>query len=168
MFPLLWGWVDACWVVGAGVEEDYGAGWGGLEGLEHAGEVEAFGLLVEVGVCGEGEADVGEDLVVVGPCWVREVDGWLVRVEFGEEEAAEVDGAGAGDGLQGADLEVLVACFCSSWWWCTYSLLADGWAVAADDELLRGGGEIGQAADGKVLVVQVGVIVDGIVGLISC
>ena len=106
LFPLVLGEVDAGGVVRAGVEEDDGAGGGGVEGAEHAGEVEAFGLGVEVGVVGEGEADVGEDLVVVGPGRVGEVElgAGSLGVEFGEEEGAEVDGAGAGDGLEGAYL----------------------------------------------------------------
>lgn len=95
LFPLVLGGIDAGGVVGAGVQEDHGAGGRCLQRGEHAVEVEALCLLVEVGVGGELEADVGEDLVVVRPCWVGEVDGGLLRVEFGEEEAAEVDGAGA-------------------------------------------------------------------------
>lgn len=55
--------------------------------MEHAIEVETLGVLVEVGVGSELEADVREDLVVIGPGWVREVDGGLLWVEFGEEEA---------------------------------------------------------------------------------
>lgn len=55
-----------------------------------------------VRVFGDGEVDVGEDLFVVGPGWVGEVDGGfgVGGVEAGEEEAAEVEGAGAGDGLE--------------------------------------------------------------------
>ena len=73
--PLIAGGVDACRVVGTGVEEDY-ASFGGLfDGGLHAGEVEAFGGRGEVGVGFYGEVDVAEDLVVVGPCWGGEVDG---------------------------------------------------------------------------------------------
>jgi hypothetical protein len=54
--------------------------------LEHAIEVKTLGFLGEVGVVGEVEADVCEDLVVIGPCWVGEVDGGLLRVEFGQEK----------------------------------------------------------------------------------
>lgn len=50
LFPLVLGWVYACWVVRAGVEEDDGARWRCLQRLQHAVEVEAFGLFVEVGV----------------------------------------------------------------------------------------------------------------------
>ncbi len=99
--PLVTGGVDAGGVMGAGVQEDDAAGGSSVDGGEHAVEVEAFGLRGEVRVGGDGKVDVGEDLVVVGPGWGGEVD-CLVRwagVEFGEEEAAQVDGAGAGDGL---------------------------------------------------------------------
>lgn len=101
--------VDAGGVVGTGVEEDDGALGGVREGLLHADEVETLGLLVEVGVLGNGQTDVGEDLVVVGPCWVAEVDGRLLGgiairvVEAREEETAEMAGAGAGDGLDGGN-----------------------------------------------------------------
>lgn len=101
--------VDAGGVVGAGVEEDDRALGGVREGLLHAFNVEALGLLVEVGVLGDGEADVGEDLVVVGPCWIAEVDGGLLGgiavrvVEARKEETAEMAGASAGDGLDRGD-----------------------------------------------------------------
>lgn len=101
--------VDAGGVVGTGVEEDDGALGSVREGLLHADEVETLGLLVEVGVLGNGQTDVGEDLVVVGPCWVAEVDGRLLGgiairvVEAREEETAEMAGAGAGDGLDGGN-----------------------------------------------------------------
>lgn len=54
--------------------------------------------------------DVGEDLVVVGPCWVAEVDGWFAGVEFREEESSKMDGTCAGDGLETAN-----SFFCKSW-----------------------------------------------------
>ena len=72
----------------ARVEKNDTAGGGRTERADHAIEVEAFRLRGEVGVVGEAEADVCEDLVVVGPCWAGEVDCGLCGVEFGEEEAA--------------------------------------------------------------------------------
>lgn len=72
--PLLFCGVDAGGVVRAGVQEDDAAGGGGVEGGEHAGEVEGFGGRGEVGIGLDGEVDVGEDLVVVCPCWVGDVD----------------------------------------------------------------------------------------------
>lgn len=52
LLPLVFGGIDACWVVRAGVEEDYGALGGGFEGGYHAVEVKAFGFGGEVGVLG--------------------------------------------------------------------------------------------------------------------
>ena len=75
LHPLIAGGVDACRVVGAGVEEDYASFGGFFDGGAHAGEVEGFGGRGEVGVDFYGEVDVAEDLVVVGPCWGGEVDG---------------------------------------------------------------------------------------------
>ena len=57
-------------------------------------------------------------------------------------------GAGAGNGLQRN---------------CT--LLLDGGRVCAEDELLRGTGEFGKTGDGKVFVVQVGVVTEEFIGL---
>lgn len=74
-YPLFAGGVDACGVVGAGVQEDYASSGGLFDGGAHAGEVEAFGGRGEVGVGFDGKVDVAEDLVVVGPCWGGEVDG---------------------------------------------------------------------------------------------
>jgi len=122
-FPLILGGVHARRVVGAGVEEHYAVFRGSVEGGEHAIEVEGASLWVEVGVRLDGEADVGEDLVVVGPCRVAEVDGGRgmhFAVELGEEEGSEVDGARAGDGLEGGD-----------------PFLFDCGAVGAENELLR-------------------------------
>jgi hypothetical protein len=89
-----------------GVEKDDGAGRRCPQRGRHAVEVEALGLGGEVGVVGEGEADICEDLVVIGPGWVGEVDGGLglCWVELGEEKAAQMDSAGSRDGLEGADL----------------------------------------------------------------
>ena len=74
-YPLFAGGVDACRVVGTGVEDDYTSFGGFFNGGAHAGEVEAFGGRGEVWVGFYGEVDVAEDLVVVGPCWGGEVDG---------------------------------------------------------------------------------------------
>ena len=104
--PLVSRWVDAGGVVGAGVQQDDASFAGGLDGGDHAGKVEPFRLWGEVWVGFDGKMDVCEDLIVVGPGRRREVD-WLrvwARVEFGEEEATQMHGAGAGDGLQAYDL----------------------------------------------------------------
>jgi hypothetical protein len=52
------------------VQEDDGAVGGVLDRLHHAIEIKALSLGGEVGVCSDVQADIGEDLVVVGPCWV--------------------------------------------------------------------------------------------------
>lgn len=139
--------VDAGGVVGAGVEEDDGALGGVREGLLHADDVEAPGLLVEVRVLGDGEADIGEDLVVVGPCWVAEVDGGLLGgiavrvVEAREEETAEMAGAGAGDGLDRGDAP-----------------LGDGGSGGTENDLGGFAGKGSETGDGEVFVVGFGVI----------
>jgi hypothetical protein len=97
-----------------------------------------------------GEADVGEDLEVVGPCGVGE-EGEALGVgvvELCEEEGAEVKSAGTGDGLQAGD-----------------ALVLDGRAIGAENELLGGGGVVGQTGDRQVLVVEVGVFAQDLVGL---
>jgi len=75
LFPLVLGRVDTGGIVRASVEEDDAAFGCGLEGAEHAVKVEALGLLAEVWVVLDWEVHVGEDLVVVCPCWRAEVDG---------------------------------------------------------------------------------------------
>ena len=79
LLPLLAGRVDARGVVRAGVEQDDAAFWSGFYGRAQPVEVEAFGLGGEVWVGLYGEVDVGEDLVVIGPCWGGEVDGLVGR-----------------------------------------------------------------------------------------
>lgn len=83
--PLVLRGVDTGWVVCAGVQEDDGSSRRRPQRLEHAIEVKTLGFLGEVGVVGELKADVCEDLVVIGPGWVREVNGGLLRVKFGKE-----------------------------------------------------------------------------------
>lgn len=66
---------------------------------------------MEVGVVVLWEGDVGEDLGVVCPGGRGEVDGCGGvggEVEFAQEEAAEVVGACAGDGLEGRYLDDVV------------------------------------------------------------
>lgn len=166
VLPLVLGQVDAGGVVGTDVQEDDGAGGSIAQGGEHAGEVETLGLRVEVGVVGEGEVDVGEDLVVVGPGWVGEVDGGLRvgGVEFGEEESAQVHGTGAGDGLEGAYLGD-VRWIGQKGWGEAYAVLANGRAVGANHQLLGGGGVVGETFDGEVFVIEGGVIANELVGL---
>ena len=94
--------------------------------------------------------DVCEDLVVVCPCWVGEVDGLVLGagVEFGEEEATEVDCAGAGDGLEADD-----------------AFVGDGGGGCPDNEALSGGCEVGETCYGEVFVVEIGVGAEDFVSL---
>lgn len=92
------------------MEEDYGFRRSSFEGCCHAREIQTLGGCGEVGVCGNGEINVGKDLVVVGPCWVTEVDARRPRVEFTEEEGTKVNSTCTGDGLYAA-----CAVFCKCW-----------------------------------------------------
>jgi len=100
-FPLLLGGVDAGGVVGAGVEENDTSVWSSEDGLFHAGKVEAFGFFGKVGVGCDGQFDVGEDLVVVCPGGVAEIDRGRSGEEACEEESTQVNSTSAGDGLDG-------------------------------------------------------------------
>lgn len=61
---------------------------------------------VRVGL--NGDVYIGEDLVVVGPSRVGEVDCLILRAgkELREEEGSEMEGTCAGDGLQSCDLQI--------------------------------------------------------------
>lgn len=67
LLPLLLGWVDAGRIVRTGVQEDDGVLRCRLDGRQHAADVERLGLWVEVWVGAEREADISEDLMMVGP-----------------------------------------------------------------------------------------------------
>lgn len=71
----------------------------------------------------------------------------MLGVETCEEEPAQVDSPRARDGLEGTD-----------------ALLSNRWAVGADEQLLRGGGQFGQTFDSEVFV-QGWVLVDDFTGL---
>lgn len=105
-FPLLLGRVDTGRVVGAGVEDDDGAGGGLAQRRDHAIEVQTLGLRGKVRVGGHGQANVGEDLVVVGPSRIGDVDGGsrLDGVESRQEEAAQVHSTGARNRLHSGNL----------------------------------------------------------------
>jgi hypothetical protein len=89
---------------------------------------------------------------VICPCGSGEVDRLVLGagVEFGEEQAAEVDGACAGDGLEG-----------------DYAFFGDGGGGGADDEALCGGCEVGEAGYWEVFVVQIWVGAEDGVGLVE-
>jgi len=87
---------------------------------------------------------------VVCPCWRGEVYCWLGLGELGEEEGAEVDCARTTDGLEAG---------CSAFFNCQ--------AVGAKNELLGCESELRKTGDGKVFVVEVGVISDQCICLSS-
>lgn len=95
LFPLLQRRINTSGVVGARMKYDDAPFRGILDGRLHTLEVQPLGLLGEIGVLLDREADIGKDLVVVGPGGVGQVDGAVALVELGEEEGAKVDGAGA-------------------------------------------------------------------------
>lgn len=84
--------------------------------------------------------DIGEYLVVVGPCWIAEVDGGRAWVEFRDEQATEMDGACAGDCLYAAG-----------------ALFGESWGISAQDQLCCARGEGLETGNGEVFVVEGGV-----------
>jgi hypothetical protein len=124
------------------MEEDDGAICSSFNGRLHALKVQTPGLLGEVGILNVGNADIGEYLLVIDPCRVGEVDLLGARVEPGEEQGAEMEGAGTGDGLDGVD-----------------TLLLDGGRIGTTKDELGGLACEGRDTDNRgVLVVEVGVI----------
>jgi hypothetical protein len=79
-----------------------------------------------------------------------------------------VHGTCAGDGLEASNLmthSVSGGNYPSSVGYYAHPLLFESWAVSAQDELLRGGCEVCQTGNGQVLVVEVGVVAEDLVGL---
>lgn len=122
--PLFPGRVDAGRVVGACVQQHDRPWLRGGEVGEHAGVVEAASVAVVVPVRLDGEAAGGEDLVVVAPGGLADVDG-LGGVELGEELGGDAEGAGAAEGLGSHD-----------------AALSDRWMVA-EGQLLGEFAELG-------------------------
>lgn len=58
----------------------------------------------EIRVCLDRKPDIGEDLVVVGPCWRGEIELFIPRVEFCKEKASQVNSTSAGNRLEGHNL----------------------------------------------------------------
>lgn len=93
--PLLGSGVNTGGIVSTGVQEDDAAVRGIGEGGLHPLKIQALGLLVEVGILLDWDADIGEDLVVVRPGRVAEVEravGAIHLVESGKEKGTQVDG----------------------------------------------------------------------------
>lgn len=102
----------------------------------------------EVGVGCDGYRGIREDLIVVGPGWVAEIDGVIAGVEFGEEERTQMHCSCARDGLDGTD-----------------ALLSNRWRISAQNELCSGGSEGGQAENWEIFVVQGGVLAEDLICL---
>ena len=99
--PLLGGRVNTGGVVGASVEEDDGAWLGVGEVTAHAIKVKTTGLGVIVGIVTDFETSSLEDLVVVSPSRLGDVDGCLA--ELGEEVSQDLEGAGTRESLAGSN-----------------------------------------------------------------
>ena len=100
--PLFLGWIDTSRVVCAGMEEDDAVIRRLRYRLLHSSKIETFCGFREVRVGSNGNRDIGEDLIVIGPCWIAEIDLGLARIELCEEESTQVHCSCAGDGLDGA------------------------------------------------------------------
>lgn len=111
LLPLILRRVHTRGVVCACVQQNDAALWCRLECTDHAIEIKALGVLAEVWVVLDWKVDVGEDLIVVCPCWRAEVYGLAFGgggvVEPRKEEATKVVGASARDGLERGDALLL-------------------------------------------------------------
>lgn len=67
--------------------------WSLLDCVLHSSKIQTLGVFREVGICGDGKLDIAEDLVVICPGWVAEVDGGGAWVKLGEEESSQVHGS---------------------------------------------------------------------------
>ena len=97
LLPLSESRVDTGGVVGACVQEHGRAGSGVLQVLDHAIEVQALGLLVEVAVGAHLKASSSEDGVVVAPSGRANIDGR--RSVLHQEVSDNAEGTGAGQSL---------------------------------------------------------------------
>lgn len=74
--------------MGAGVQQDDAVVGSVGDRFLHASKVKTLGSFREIWVGGYWKSDIGENLVVIGPCWVAEVDGGVTWVEFGDEQSS--------------------------------------------------------------------------------
>ena len=93
LLPLVLGWVDASRIMGAGMQENDGPGQCRTQGCDHAVKVEALGLGGEVWVLDDVQADIGKDLVMVGPRGVGKVYLRALRMELRDEERSQMHGS---------------------------------------------------------------------------
>mmetsp|Transcript_49085 Transcript_49085/g.113434 ORF Transcript_49085/g.113434 Transcript_49085/m.113434 type:complete len:449 (+) Transcript_49085:398-1744(+) len=137
--PLLLGWIDAGGVVRARVQQHCRALRRGRQVSEHAVVVEAEGLRVPVPVLAHFESGGGEDLGVVPPARVGQVERRALAEELGVELADQAARAGARQRLHGA-----------------HALTPERRRVRAKGETPRRADEAGQPGDAQVLFVHVG------------
>lgn len=105
--PLGAGKIHPGWIMGTGMEQYDAARLSLLDGGTHAREVKAFCFRRKIGVRLRRKLDVGEDLVMIGPCGVGEIN-CLVRrpwIEFRKEESTKMKGTRTGDGLDARYLD---------------------------------------------------------------
>ena len=72
--PVFLGGVNTCGVVGSGVEEDNGSWLGILQRGDHPVDISRDGFGVVVGVLNKLEPCLGQDILMVQPGWVGNVD----------------------------------------------------------------------------------------------
>lgn len=148
LLPLIQCWVDTGWVVSAGVEQDDGAFGGCGNRRLHAIEIQSSSLLVPVGVLGDFDADIVEDLVVVCPCGIGYINDSATLVELGEEQSAHVDGSSSRNGLHRCG-----------------AVLLDRGGVGAEHQLRSLAGEALDTSNRGIFVVQFGVVSENFISL---
>lgn len=105
-----------------------------LEGIDHTSEIESSGLSIVVGILDELESSVLDDLVVVSPGWLADIDiSWAVG---GNEFESQSQGSSSGEGL-GRD----------------NSSGLGGWAISTKNEISGSILESKDSVNGEVLLV---------------
>ena len=148
LLPLVQGRVDASRVMGARVQQDDGALGRSLDGRLHAFKVEPLGLLIEVRVLLGGDTYIAENLVMIRPGRVGDVDGAVALEESSEEEGAEMNGTGSGDRLHRRR-----------------PLLLKRRRIGAEHQLRGLGGKALDTGNRSILVVELGVVSENLVSL---
>lgn len=111
------------------VEKDDRALGSGFQGFNKAGEVQALGSGVPVWVGTSGEAHVPENLSMISPGRVGEVELLILRTRevFDKEKSTKVNGSSTRDGLYGSNLFKMSALGlpkCIRGWLTRFSLMA--------------------------------------------
>ena len=94
----------------------------------------------------DGDSGGGEDGVVIAPGWVAHIEGG--RLELGKEVADDAESASTGQGLHRCN-----------------SVVADPWAVEAEEDTLGALVELCKTVDGQILFVEGVICDDGSFGL---